>query len=87
MKKLCSAADVDRTKVFPHNLRHLFARTFYAKHRDIVKLADILGHSDVRTTRIYVIESGDEHRRRVDCLGLVIVGAKIPRGARRRRGS
>ena len=68
-----------------HCLRHLFARTFYMKHRDIVKLADILGHSDVRTTRIYVMESGDEHRRRVDCLGLVMVNHKISRMARRRR--
>ena len=86
MKKLCSAANVNKAKVFPHNLRRLFARTFYAKHKDIVKLADILGHSDVRTTRIYVMESGDEHRKRVDCLGLVFPDAKIPRGARHRRG-
>ncbi|MDR1531418.1 MAG: site-specific integrase [Clostridiales bacterium] len=71
MKGLCAAADVSPGKVFPHNLRKLFAREFYKKHNDIVKLADILGHSDVKTTRIYVMETGEEHRKRVDELDLV----------------
>ncbi len=71
MKKLCQAAHVAESKVFPHNLRHLFARTFYTIHKDIVRLADILGHSTVDTTRIYTMESGDVHRRRIDRLGLV----------------
>lgn len=72
MKKLCRAAGVESTKVFPHNLRHLFARVFYEVHRDIVRLADILGHSSVNTTRIYTMESSDEHRRRIDNLGLLV---------------
>ncbi|MDR3120822.1 MAG: tyrosine-type recombinase/integrase [Clostridiales bacterium] len=71
MKKLCAAAGVSSKKVFPHNLRHLFARLFYEKDKDIVRLADLLGHSDIKTTRIYTIESGAEHRRLVDALGLV----------------
>ncbi|MDR3120823.1 MAG: tyrosine-type recombinase/integrase, partial [Clostridiales bacterium] len=57
--------------VYPHNLRHLFARLFYEKDKDIVRLADLLGHSDIKTTRIYTTESGAEHRRLVDALGLV----------------
>lgn len=71
MKKLCRSAGVEGTKVFPHNLRHLFARVFYEVHRDIVRLADVLGHSSVNTTRIYTMESSDEHRRRIDNLGLL----------------
>lgn len=71
MKKLCRAAGVESTKVFPHNLRHLFARVFYEVHRDIVHLADILGHSNVNTTRIYTMESSCEHRRRIDSLELL----------------
>lgn len=71
MKKLCQAAHVAQSKVFPHNLRHLFARTFYSIHKDIVRLADILGHSTVDTTRIYTMESGDVHRQRIDRLHLV----------------
>lgn len=71
MKKLCAAADVEASKVFPHNLRHLFAKTFYQAHGDIVKLADVLGHSCIDTTRIYLISTGAEHVRRLDCLGLV----------------
>lgn len=62
MKQLCEAAGVARNKVFPHNLRHLFARTYYSIQKDIVRLADILGHSNVNTTRIYTIESGRVHR-------------------------
>lgn len=72
MKALCRDADVDEKKVFPHNLRHLFARCFYSANKDIAKLADILGHSSINTTRIYIITSGREHRRRLDALGLVV---------------
>ena len=61
MKRLCKAAGVAPSKVFPHNLRHLFARTFYKVCRDVVKLADVLGHSSVETTRIYLISTGAEH--------------------------
>lgn len=72
MKALCKEAGIDGRKVFPHNLRHLFARCFYSINKDIAKLADILGHSNINTTRIYIISSGAEHRRRLDALGLVI---------------
>lgn len=71
MKRICKKAKVDTGKVFPHNLRHLFARCFYAVNRDISKLADILGHSSVDTTRIYIISSGYEHRKQMEALGLV----------------
>ncbi|MDR1560572.1 MAG: tyrosine-type recombinase/integrase, partial [Clostridiales bacterium] len=70
MKKLCGSARVAPSKVFPHNLRHLFARVFYSVEKDIMRLADLLGHSDVKTTRIYIMESGAEHRKMVDALGL-----------------
>lgn len=63
MKALCAEADVNPQKVFPHNLRHLFARVFYGIEKDIAKLADILGHSSIDTTRIYIISTGTEHRR------------------------
>ena len=63
MKRLCKAAGVAPSKVFPHNLRHLFARTFYRVCRDVVKLADVLGHSSIETTRIYLISTGDEHAK------------------------
>ena len=66
MKSLCTEAKVDPGKVFPHNLRHLFARIFYGLEKDIVKLADILGHSSIETTRIYIISTGKEHRRRME---------------------
>lgn len=72
MKALCESANVDPGKVFPHSLRHLFARCFYAKDKDIAKLADILGHSSINTTRIYIISSGHEHRRKMDALGLIV---------------
>lgn len=72
MKSLCKQACVNPKKVFPHNLRHLFARTFYALERDIAKLADILGHSSVDTTRIYIISTGAEHRKRMENMRLVI---------------
>ena len=62
MKKLCREAGVSEKKVFPHNLRHLFARTYYSIQKDIVRLADILGHSSINTTRIYTVETGVQHR-------------------------
>ena len=65
MKSLCADANVPASKVFPHNLRHLFARTFYSIEKDIAKLADILGHSSINTTRIYIVTSGYEHRRKM----------------------
>lgn len=71
MKGLCGAAGVDARKVFPHNLRHLFARVFYAAQKDIAKLADLLGHSSVETTRIYLLASGEEHQQALDRLQLV----------------
>ncbi len=72
MKRLCKAAGVETTKVFPHNLRHLFARTFYKASRDIVQLADVLGHSSIETTRIYLISTGAEHARQLEKLGLIL---------------
>lgn len=71
LKRLCKAAGVEPTKVFPHNLRHLFATTFYRACRDIVRLADMLGHSSIDTTRIYLMVSGTEQQRQLDRLGLV----------------
>ncbi len=71
-KRLCKAAGVKPGKVFPHNLRKLFARTFYGIEKDIAKLADILGHSSVDTTRIYIMTSGTEHRQKHERLGLVV---------------
>ena len=72
MKALCQEAGVAPGKVFPHNLRHLFARTYYSMKKDIAKLADILGHSSINTTRIYIISTGEEHRRQMEKLGLVV---------------
>lgn len=72
MKRICESAKVKATKVFPHNLRHLFARTFYAIEKDIAKLADILGHSSIDTTRIYIITTGAEHRRIMEKMKLLI---------------
>ena len=71
MKELCREANVPEEKVFPHNLRHLFARTYYSRQKDIVRLADILGHSSVNTTRIYTMETGEIHRRQIQSLGLL----------------
>ena len=71
MKKLCAAAGVPESKVYPHNLRHLFARTFYDSQKDIVKLADVLGHSNIETTRIYLLSSGQEHRKILESLQLI----------------
>lgn len=72
MKQLCQKAEVKASKVFPHNLRKLFARTFYGIEKDIAKLADILGHSSINTTRIYIMTTGQEHRRKIERLGLVL---------------
>lgn len=71
MKKLCGSANVERSKVFPHILRHLFARSFYKAHKDIVELADVLGHSSIETTRIYLVTTGEEHTRQLEKLGLI----------------
>ena len=72
MKALCNSAGVDPEKVFPHNLRHLFARTFYSMEKDLGRLADILGHSSINTTRIYTAESGSVHAAQMERLGLVV---------------
>lgn len=72
MKALCVEARVNPSKVFPHNLRKLFARTFYGIEKDIAKLADILGHSSIDTTRIYIMTTGTEHRKKIERLGLVV---------------
>ena len=72
MKALCVEANVNPQKVFPHNLRHLFARVFYGIEKDIAKLADILGHSSINTTRIYIISTGMEHRRRMENMHLIL---------------
>ena len=72
MKALCDEANVNPQKVFPHNLRHLFARVFYGIENDIAKLADILGHSSINTTRIYIISTGTEHRQRMENMRLII---------------
>lgn len=72
MKALCAEADVNPGKVYPHNLRHLFARVFYGIEKDIAKLADILGHSSINTTRIYIISTGTEHRKKMENMHLII---------------
>lgn len=72
MKNLCEQANVNPDKVFPHNLRHLFARTFYGIEKDIAKLADILGHSSINTTRIYIVTTGNEHRQRMENMRLIV---------------
>ena len=72
MKALCESADVEPGKVFPLNLRHLFARTYYSLEKDLSRLADILGHSSVNTTRIYTMESGGVHQRQLERMGLII---------------
>ena len=73
MKRLCCSAGVKPEKVFPHNLRHLFARTYYRMEKDLSRLADLLGHSSVTTTRIYTMESGVEHAKQVDRMGPVVL--------------
>jgi len=72
MKSLCERANVAPSKVFPHNLRHLFARTFYGIEKDIAKLADILGHASIDTTRIYIVTTGAEHRRKMEYMRLIV---------------
>ena len=72
MKALCEQANVSSRKVFPHNLRHLFARTFYGIEKDIAKLADILGHASINTTRIYIVTTGAEHKRKMENMRLII---------------
>lgn len=71
MKKLCNRTNVKMSKVFPHNLRKLFAKTFYKTEKDIAKLADVLGHSSINTTRIYIMTSGSEHQKMIEKLGLI----------------
>ena len=73
MKKLCEKANVSKDKVFPHNLRHLFARMFYEEEKDIVRLADVLGHSSINTTRIYTMESGKKHLEVLDRVSRLFV--------------
>lgn len=72
MKALCDRANVSPDKVFPHNLRHLFARVFYGIEKDIAKLADILGHSSINTTRVYIITTGVEHQSCMESMRLII---------------
>ena len=72
----CLEAGVDEAKVFPHNLRHLFARTYYEADKDMARLADVLGHSSIATTRIYIMTSGQEHRRHMERLDLFTVNIK-----------
>ena len=72
MKKLCLEANVSAKKVFPHNLRHLFARCYYSQEKDVVRLADILGHSSIETSRIYTVSSGWEHVKQMERLRLVV---------------
>ena len=72
MKQLCTKANISPSKVYPHNLRHLFARTFYNMEKDIAKLADVLGHSSINTTRIYIISTGYEHRRQMENMNLIL---------------
>lgn len=72
MKAICEKAGVEPGKVFPHNLRHLFARTFYKVCRDVARLADVLGHSSIETTRIYLISTGVEHAQTLERMQLVL---------------
>ena len=71
MKRLCTQAGICATKVFPHNLRHLFARAFFKAYKNVVQLADVLGHSSIETTRIYLISTGAEHARQIEQLRLI----------------
>lgn len=72
MKRLCQLAKVSESKVFPHNLRHLFARTYYKIEKDISKLADVLGHSNINTTRIYIMETGKQHEKQINKLSMLL---------------
>lgn len=76
MKSLCKAAGISPSKVFPHNLRHLFAKVYYKLHNDIAKLADILGHSSINTTRIYLVSTGDEHKKQIEQMRLLVTTAR-----------
>ena len=78
MKNLCERAKVEPDKVFPHNLRHLFAKVYYEMEKDLSKLADLLGHANVATTRIYTMESGVKHVRQLERMGLVFAGKQKP---------
>jgi len=71
MKAVCEKAGVQGSKEFPHNLRHLFAMTYYRANKNIVRLADLLGHSSINTTRIYLISTGEEHARELARMGLI----------------
>lgn len=71
-EKICRLAGVNEKKVFPHNLRHLFAYSFYQMEKDIAKLADLLGHSNINTTRIYIVSSGVEHRKQIEKMNLLL---------------
>ena len=73
MKSLCQKAGVAPDKVYPHNLRHLFARTFYSIEKDIVRLADLLGHSSINTTRIYTMETGNQHLNRLERVQQILI--------------
>ena len=70
--RLCGDAGVDAEKVFSHHFRHLFAVSYYRQEKDVAKLADLLGHASIETTRIYIMESGAEHERQIERLGLVL---------------
>ena len=72
MKALCKTANISPSKVFPHNLRHVFAKVFYKLEKDIAKLADILGHSSINITRIYIMTTGDEHRKKIEQMKLLL---------------
>lgn len=72
MKNLCEKTGISKEKVFPHNLRHLFARAFYAIKKDITRLADILGHNSIETTRLYILSSGKEHRKQIEVMNLLL---------------
>lgn len=72
MKRLCEKTGISKEKVFPHNLRHLFARAFYAIKKDITRLADILGHNSIETTRLYILSSGKEHRKQIEVMNLLL---------------
>ena len=72
MKSLCRSAGVDPGKVFPHNLRHLFARTYYSIEKDLSRLADLLGHANISTTRIYTMDSGEVHAKQLGLMHLVL---------------
>lgn len=71
MKRLCAAAHVERAKVFPHNLRHLFAKTYYEMSKDLLRLADLLGHSSINTTRVYTLSDGRQESRQIERLRLI----------------